>query len=113
MKIARKFTVLFVVLLLFACAGTPTQQRLMTADTFNSMYKQYLDSYDMQSVTIQQEWKVKIDPYWAEASAAMDSYLTITDPSSTDAQRQLEIYKLAKDQAIRLVFTYGITIKEE
>jgi hypothetical protein len=117
---SRKLKFIGIILALFlvigmvaGCAGTPTQNRLMTADTFNSIYEQYLDSYDRQSGTTQQKWKVEIDPLFAEASAAMGAYTAITDPSSSDAQKQLEIYKAAKDQAVRLLFTYGIKIKEE
>jgi len=116
----RKFKYIGIILALFfvvgmvaGCAGTPTQNRLMAADTFNSIYKQYLDSYDRQPVTIQQKWKVEIDPYFAEASLAMGAYMAITDPLNSDAQKQLAIYEASKDHAIRLLFTYGITIKEE
>ena len=105
--------ILLALFFIIACASTPTQKRLMTVSTFNSIYKQYLDEYDKQPVTIQEKWKVEIDPYFAEASLAMDAYLAITDPTSTDAVKQLAIYKAAKDQAIRLLFTYGIKIKEE
>jgi len=103
----------FVVGMVAGCAGTPIQNRLMTASTFNSVYKQYLDSYDRQPVTIQQKWKVEIDPYFAEASAAMGAYIAITDPLSSDAQKQLAIYEASKNQAVRLLFTYGVKIKEE
>lgn len=109
----KYISVFFVLLMFVACAGTAIQNRLMTADTFNSIYKQYLDAYDRQPVTIQQEWKVKVDPLFAEASLAMGAYLAITDPSSSEATKKLEMYKAAKDQAVRLLFTYGITIKEE
>jgi len=96
-----------------ACAGTPTQNRLMTADTFNSIYEQYLDAFDRQSGTTQQKWMVEIDPLFAEASAAMGAYMAITDPSSSNAANQLAIYEAARDQAVRLLLTYGIEIKEE
>ena len=116
----RKFKFIGIILalclvigMMAGCAGTPIQNRLMASDTFNSIYEQYLNAYDRQSGTTQQKWKVDIDPLFAEASAAMGAYMAITDPSSSDATKQLEIYKAAKDQAVRLLFTYGIEIKEE
>ena len=116
----RKFKFIGIILalclvigMMAGCAGTPIQNRLMASDTFNSIYEQYLNAYDRQSGTTQQKWKVDIDPLFAEASAAMGAYMAITDPSSSDATKQLEIYKAAKDQAVRLLFTYSIEIKEE
>lgn len=109
----RLLTFMFIAALLVSCAGTPTQNRLMLSDSFNSIYEQYLDAYDRQSGTIQQKWMVEIDPLFAEASAAMGAYMRITDPLSTDAQKQLALYTAAKDQAVRVLLTYGIKIKEE
>jgi len=113
----RKFkfigVILALVFIIISCAGTPVQRRLEVADTFNSIYEQYLDAYDRQSVTIQQKWKVEIDPLFAEASAAMGAYLAVTDPSSSEADRHLAFYTAAKDQAVRLLLTYGIKIRED
>lgn len=115
-KVRRLFIIVVAVLLcvvFVACASTPKQKQLLSIETFNGLYKQYLDEYDRQPDEIRAEWKVKIDPYWREASLAIDAYLAITDPASTEAQKKMAIYNAAKNQALRLLMTYGIEIKEE
>lgn len=112
----RKFRWVMVVLCVFlvtACASTPKQKQLLTIETFNGIYKQYLDEYDRQTPEVKAEWKKDIDPYWKEASKAMDAYLAFTDPSSTDAQKQVTLYNAAKNQALKLLLKYGVEIKEE
>ena len=114
MKKCLKFSGLLVALLLLvACATTPKQKQLLTLETFNSVYEQYLDIYDTQTDATKAEWKVKVDPYWKNASAAIDAYMAIADPSSTDAQKKLAIYTAAKNQALKLLMTYGVEIKED
>ena len=108
-----KWWVLLLIILLVACAATPKQKQLLTLEAFNGVYVQYLDEYDRQPPSVQADWHKKIDPYWAEASKAIDAYLTITDPASTEAQTKLAIYNAAKNQALKLLLTYGTEIKEE
>lgn len=109
----RWIVVLLCIFVVVACAATPKQKQLLTLETFNGLYKQYLDEYDRQTPEIRAEWKADIDPYWKEASTAMDAYLAITDPKSTEAQKKLAIYNAAKNQALKLLLTYGVEIKEE
>jgi len=96
-----------------SCATTPKQSQLLTIETFNGMYKQYLDEYDKQPEETQIKWKVEVDPYWAEASQAITEYLKISDPSSTEAEKKLAIYSAAKNHALKLLIKYGVEIKEE
>jgi hypothetical protein len=114
MKKLSLIPAIIVIFALISCGGmTPKQQQLTTLGTFNGIYKQYLDEYDLQSSTVQAEWKADIDPVWKEASRAMDEYLAITDPNSTEAQQKLALYTAIKDHALALLFKYGITIKEK
>lgn len=113
MRKLRWVAVLLCIFLVGACSATPKQKQLLTLETFNGVFKQYLDVYDRQPESIQQEWKKDIDPYWAEASLAMNAYMAISDPTSSDAQKKLAIYNAAKNQALKLLLTYGVEIKEE
>ena len=116
MILNRSLRVVLALVLAFfivSCAATPKQKQFMTLDTFNSMYKEYLDIYDTQPPSIQAEWKAKVDPYWKEASLAMNAYMAITDPDSTEGQRKLAIYKAVRNQALNLLLTYGVEIREE
>jgi len=96
-----------------ACAMTPMQKQLMTLDTFNGIYRQYLDEYDRQPASVKENWKEQIDPYWKEASLAMNAYMAVSDPDSTEAQKKLAIYSAAKNQALKLLLKYGVEIKED
>ncbi len=114
MKITRNFTVLFVMLLLIcSCATTPKQKQVLALDTFNGLYEQYLDEYDRQPEAIQAKWRDDIDPYWAEASLAIDSYVKLTNPDTPEGERKMKLYEVARDHALRLLITYGVEIKEE
>jgi len=104
---------IFAMVLVLSCAMTPKQKQLMTFETFNSVYKQYLDAYDRQDDATKAKWKAEIDPYWKDASAAVDAYMAFSDPTTTDAQAKLAIYNAAKKEALRLLLTYGVEIKEE
>lgn len=99
--------------ILMACAMTPMQKQLMTLQTFNGIYTQYLDEYDIQPPSVQSNWKEQIDPYWKEASLAMNAYMAISNPESTEAQTKLAIYLAAKNQALKLLLKYGVEIKED
>lgn len=113
MRKTRWIAVLLCVILVMACSATPKQKQLLALETYNGLFVQYLDTYDKQTPEVKAEWHRDIDPYWHEASKAMDAYLAISDPSSTEAQKKLAIYNAAKGQALRLLLTYGIEIKEE
>lgn len=108
-----KWLMIVLCLFLLACATTPKQKQLLTIETFNGIYKQYLDVYDRQPENIKAEWKKDIDPYWQEASTAIDAYMAISDPASTEAQKKIAIYNAAKNHAIKLLLKYGIKIKED
>ena len=111
---SRLVLVIAVVLaFVIGCASTPKQKSLLTIETFNGIYKQYLDEYDRQSDDVQKKWKEQIDPYWKEASQAIGAYLKITDPNSSEAQKKIALYNVARNHAVRLLLTYGIEIKEE
>jgi len=110
-----KETLIFVLLLfiVFACGTTPKQKQLMAIDTFNSMYKQYLDNYDRQSPEMQAQLKEVVDPLWKTASDAIKVYAKIQDPTSPTAVEQASIYTTALNSALSLLVQYGIEIKEE
>ena len=101
------------IFIIASCATTPKQSQLLTIETFNGMYKQYLDEYDKQPEEIQDKWKREVDPYWAEASQAISEYLKVSNPDSTEAEKKLAIYSAAKNHALKLLIKYGVEIKEE
>ena len=105
--------VMILAIVAFSCATTPKQKQLMSIETFNGLYKQYLDEYDRQPLDIQAKWKADIDPLWATASDAIKSYAKIKDPTSLTAVEKSEAYTTALNQALKILLTYGVEIKEE
>lgn len=99
--------------IVFACATTPKQKQLLAIDTFNGLYKKYLDIYDQQTPKIQAEWRDKIDPEWKAASDAIKEYASIKNPISVTAQEKASIYTTALSTATKLLLKYGVDIKEE
>lgn len=102
-------------MIILAACGTLTvkQRQLSTLDNFNFAYSQYLNLYDKQTPAVKAEWKANIDPYWKEASKAIDAYMIFTDPNSTEAQNKLMVYETAIRTAKDLLLKYGVTIKEK
>lgn len=113
MKQLSPLLVVLSLILVSSCATTPVRNQLLTLDTFNNIYEQYLNAYDQQMPEVKAKWKAEIDPYWLDASVAIDAYVAFTDPTTPDAQKKLALYKAAKDQAVKLLFKYGIEIKEK
>ena len=100
-------------ILMLGCATTPKQKQLLTIDSFNDIYKQYLDAYDLQPPTVKAKWKEDIDPLFKTASDAIKAYAKISDPTSLEAKDKSAIYVKAINTAKTLLITYGVTIKEE
>lgn len=112
-SIIETLALVLALFIVFACATTPKQKQLMTIETFNSMYKQYLDEYDKQTPEVQAKLKANVDPLWATASDAIKVYAKIKDPTSITAVEKSNIYTTALNDALKLLITYGIEIKEE
>ena len=104
---------MFIAIVALSCATTPKQKQLMAIDTFNSMYKQYLDQYDRQSDEMKTQLKETVDPLWKSASDAIKVYAKIKDPTSITAVEQASIYTTALNNALQILIQYGIEIKEE
>ncbi len=107
------WVLVLVCLFLVSCSSTPKQKQLLTVETFNSVFKQYLDAYDRQPDSVKAKWKEDIDPHWKTASEAVGIYADMADPTTIEAKDKLAIYEAAKTTAIKLLLTYGVEIKEE
>ena len=78
--------VFFLGLMFQGCATTPKQKQLITIESFNSIYKQYLDEYDAQPISVRQRWKKNVDPYWETASDAIKLYIESRNINSADTE---------------------------
>ena len=91
---------------------TPKQEYVEALTLFNSVYKTYLDQYDLASPPVQAEWKAKIDPAMSKASRALDAWRMVLVQGGDPAVSEWE-FRNMKNEALALLFEYGILRVEE
>jgi len=91
---------------------TPDQKYVEALTLFNSVYRTYLDEYDLASPATQAEWKAKIDPAMARASKALDLWGKALKGEGSPVTTE-RAFRLVKDEALSLLFEYGILRVEE
>ena len=113
-----KLLAVALVLCFAACAPltgrvlTPDQKYVEALTLFNSVYRTYLDEYDLASPATQAEWKAKIDPAMARASKALDLWGKALKGEGSPVTTE-RAFRLVKDEALSLLFEYGILRVEE
>ena len=91
---------------------TPKQEYIEALTLFNSVYRTYLDQYDLASPTVQAQWKAKIDPVMKKASRALNVWRMALVQGEDATVSEWEFRNL-KNEALALLFEYGILKIEE
>ena len=86
-----------------------SEQRYVEALTlFNSVFKVYLDQYDMATPTTQAKWRVKVDPIAINVSNSLDMWKVALGDKAKE-----ETYILLKNKFLLLLFECEILKVEE
>ena len=93
--------------LVISCGGmkqlTSDQRYVEALTLFNSVYKTYLDHYDMASSATQERWKKEIDPIIAQVSRALDIWKLAVGDGAKEQN-----YIALKNKLLVLLFEFKI-----
>jgi hypothetical protein len=106
---------LFVCILLLtvvACQVNSKQMYYNARVAFNETLAQYLPAYDAQPAQVQEQWKLKVDPWFVRAEALLDAWGSALD-AGEDGLKQQAAYSRAKDDLIDILFIIYKEVKHE